>query len=115
VYNANELAYQYVDSRAKLVLSSVEGLFTAKQMFKQFETEAEKRIIVLEAGLEWAGGPAAPCKPESAGLLRMEDLLLRGVLKQEEKFEGKHAHETAYLCYSSGTMAIFDSLVYIRT
>ena len=84
-------------------------------MFKQFglsHTEADKRIIVLGAGLEWAGGPAAPRKPEFAGLLRMEDLLCRGVLKQEEKFEGKDSHETAYLCYSSGMITIVCPLTH---
>ncbi|KAF8231353.1 AMP binding protein [Tricholoma matsutake] len=105
-YNAKELAFQYVDSRANLVISSQEGLSTVREMFKQLglsKSDTDRRIIVLGAGLEWAGGPAAPLNPESAGLLRMEDLLNRGVLKEEEKFEGKDAHETAYLCYSSGT------------
>ena len=82
-------------------------------MFKQFglnTTESDKRIIVLGAGLEWAGGPAAPRQPEFGGPLRMEDLLCRGALEQEEKFEGKDAHETAYLCYSSGMIVILRSL-----
>jgi 4-coumarate--CoA ligase len=81
-------------------------------MFKKLglsQSEADKRIVVLGAGLEWAGGPAAPCNPDSVGFLRMEDLLSRGALKQEEKFEGKDTHETVYLCYSSGMMSIRSS------
>ncbi|KAF8231352.1 AMP binding protein [Tricholoma matsutake] len=106
IYNAKELAFQYVNSGARLVMSSEKGLATVREMFKQLglsQSDAARRIIVLGTGLEWAGGPAAPLDPESAGLLRMEDLLNRGALKEEEKFEGKDAHETAYLCYSSGT------------
>lgn len=116
-YNAKELAYQYVDSGAKLVFSSEEGINTVRKMFKQLglsQSEGDKRIIVLGAGLEWAGGPAAHRKPETVGILRMEDLLGRGILGQEEKFEGRDAHETAYLCYSSGMMVISSSLMHIR-
>lgn len=79
-------------------------------MFKQIgltQLEADKRTIVLGAGLKWAGGPAKPRSPETTGLLQMEHLLTRGVLKQEEKFEGEDAHETVYMCYSSGVMFPF--------
>jgi len=101
-----------------VVLSSEEGIPTVREMFKQLglsQSEADQRIIVLGDGLEWAGGPAASRKPQSAGLLRMEDLLRRGVLKQEEQFEGKDAHDTVYLCYSSGIVIAFDPLIHIRT
>jgi hypothetical protein len=111
-YNAQELAHQYIDSGARLVLSSEDGVPTVLEMFKQLglsKSEACKRIIVLGAGLEWAGGPAAPRKAEFAGLLQMEDMLCRGVLEQEEMFEGKDTHETAYLCYSSGMVITFES------
>lgn len=77
-------------------------------MFDQLgvtKAEAAKRIIVLEAGLEWAGGPTSQGRAEAKGLLRMQDLLYRGVLDKEEKFEGKDCHETAYICYSSGTVS----------
>lgn len=104
-YNAQELAFQYGDSGARLVLTSEGGISTVVEMFTQLgvsKTEAARRIIVLEDGLEWAGGPASPRNPETAGLLRMQDLLYRGVLDKEEKFEGKDSNETVYLCYSSG-------------
>jgi acyl-coenzyme A synthetase/AMP-(fatty) acid ligase len=60
-------------------------------------------MIVLGNDLQWAGGPAAAREPESAGFLAMEDLLGKGKLDQEEKFEGPLANETLFLCYSSGT------------
>lgn len=88
-----------------MVFSSEDGLGTVMDMFKEIgvdEKEASKRIIVLGAGLEWAGGPAASPKKSAASHLRMEDLLTMGTLAEEETFDGKDAHETAYLCYSSG-------------
>jgi 4-coumarate--CoA ligase len=36
-------------------------------------------------------------------LLRIEDLLRVGTLKEEAKFDGPLANETVLLCYSSGT------------
>jgi 4-coumarate--CoA ligase len=116
-YTAEELAYQYVDSGAKLVLSSEDGISTVLEMFKKLglsKSEASKRIIVLGTGLEWAGGPAVPRKAESAGLFLMEDMLCRGVCEREEMFEGNDAHETAYLCYSSGMAMIFRTSTRIQ-
>ncbi|KAF8967926.1 AMP binding protein [Flammula alnicola] len=105
-YNARELAHQYTDSRAKLIFASEEGVATVRETLKSLgvsKTEADKRIIVMTSGLEWAGGPSTPSKPELAGLLTAVDLLKLGTLKEEEKFEGQLANETVYLCYSSGT------------
>lgn len=104
-YNARELAYQYTDSGARLVFTSEEGIATVLEMFKELglaRSEIEKRIIVMSNDLQWAGGPKASSASEVAGLLRLEDFLQRGAMKEEEKFEGKQAHETVYLCYSSG-------------
>lgn len=87
------------------MFTSEDGLAVVRQLFKElgFEPqEANKRIIVLGSSLKWAGGPAATRRPETAGLLQMEDLLGKGVLKEEENFSGERAHETVYLCYSSG-------------
>jgi len=66
-------------------------------------TDADKRIVVMTDGLEWAGGPSAPTKPELAGLVKVSDLLTLGSLTREENFDGEKAYETSYLCYSSGT------------
>ncbi|KAJ7679741.1 hypothetical protein B0H17DRAFT_943890 [Mycena rosella] len=105
-YNSRELAYQYTDSVAKLVMTAEEGIPTVKAMFVELglsKAEADKRIIVLHNDLRWAGGPAVPASPDAAGLVAMEDLLSRGTLEKEEQFEGAAANETVYLCYSSGT------------
>ncbi|KAJ7125064.1 AMP binding protein [Mycena epipterygia] len=105
-YTSHELAFQYGDSGAKLILTSEEGLGVVRAMFAEIgiaKDDADKRIIVLGNDLTWAGGPSASQSPAGAGLLRMEDLLGQGKLNQEEKFEGSLANETVYLCYSSGT------------
>ncbi|KAJ7502923.1 AMP binding protein [Mycena galericulata] len=105
-YTSHELAFQYGDSRAKLIFTTEEGLPVVRAMFSEngiAKNEADKRIIVLGNDLRWAGGPNAPQSPAAAGLVRMEALLGKGELKQEEKFEGSQANETLYLCYSSGT------------
>jgi hypothetical protein len=103
-YTKGELAYQYGDSGAKLVLTHEDGVAVVQQMFADLglsKQDANKRIVVLGNDLRWAGGPSAVPSPASAGLVRMEDLLKLGKLDQEEKFEGAQAHETLYLCYSS--------------
>ncbi|KAJ7076852.1 AMP binding protein [Mycena belliarum] len=105
-YTSDELAFQYSDSRANLILTSEEGLDVVRATFAKIgvaKEDADRRIIVLGNDLRWAGGPsAAPCSA-AAGLLKMEDLLGAGKLDHEESFEGHLAHETTYLCYSSGT------------
>ncbi|KAJ7099954.1 AMP binding protein [Mycena belliarum] len=105
-YNARELAYQYTDSTAKLVLTAEEGLPVVRAMFAELglsKAEGDRRIVVLGNDLRWAGGPAAAPAPDAAGLLTLADLLVRGTLDREEMFEGQDAHETVFLCYSSGT------------
>ncbi|KAJ7443815.1 AMP binding protein [Mycena latifolia] len=105
-YNSRELAYQYKDSMAQLVLTAEEGLPIVRGMFAELglsKAESDKRIVVLGNDLRWAGGPAAAAAPDAAGLVMLADLLSRGTLDKEEQFEGAGAHETVYLCYSSGT------------
>jgi len=105
-YNAHELAFQYTDSRARLIFAGEDGVAVVRQTLKDLgvsEAEAGKRIIVMAESLQWAGGPSVPIKPELSGLLTVADLLKLGTLKQEEKFDGDLANETVYLCYSSGT------------
>ncbi|KAJ7717822.1 AMP binding protein [Mycena maculata] len=105
-YTSHELAFQYSDSGAKLIFTTEDGLAVVRSMFAESgigKDDADMRIIVIGNDLRWAGGPSAPRSPATAGLLRMEDLLGKGELKQEEKFEGPLANQTVYLCYSSGT------------
>ncbi|KXN85310.1 putative 4-coumarate--CoA ligase 1 [Leucoagaricus sp. SymC.cos] len=102
-YNARELAFQYADSSAQVVFTSEEGLPVVRQTFQELGLgkEGEKRIVVLSQSLKWAGGPDAPRRPDAAGLQEIADLLGKGALQAEERFNGKDANETAYLCYSS--------------
>ncbi|KAJ7665914.1 AMP binding protein [Mycena polygramma] len=105
-YTSHELAYQYQDSQAKLVFTAEEGISIVRSMFAELgvaKADADKRIIVLDNNLRWAGGPASKPSPEAVGLLTLEDLLSRRTLQKEESFEGAAANETVFLCYSSGT------------
>jgi 4-coumarate--CoA ligase len=69
--------------------------------------EADKRIVVLSPSLKWAGGPDVPRSADSAHLTELADLLGKGSLLTEERFDGADANETVYLCYSSGTLLVF--------
>jgi len=106
-YNARELAFQYTDSKAKVIFSSEDGVATVRETLKSLglsKAEADQRIVVLTNDLQWAGGPSTSRRPEHARLLTVADLLKLGSLKEEEKFDGELANETVYLCYSSGSV-----------
>jgi 4-coumarate--CoA ligase len=77
--------------------------------------KVNERIVVLGSSLNWLGGSAAPGKPEAAGLVHMEDLLKLGSLTEEEKFDGSLAHETVYLCYSSGGFTLIHRWPHLFT
>ncbi|KAJ7196467.1 AMP binding protein [Mycena pura] len=105
-YTSRELAHQYVDSRARLLITSEDGLGAVRAMFAELgvpRSEGDRRTIVMRRDLQWARGPAAESNPEAAGLLTMEDLLKGGKMRQEEQFAGDLSNETVFLCYSSGT------------
>ncbi|KAJ7109643.1 AMP binding protein [Mycena crocata] len=105
-YTSQELAHQYTDSKAKLLITTEEGISTVKKMFAELgvsKEDGDKWIIVLGRDLAWAGGPKAKRSTEADGLLTMEDLLNGGKLDEEEKFDGPLSDSTVYLCYSSGT------------
>ena len=105
-YNSRELKHQFIDSGANTILSSEDGVATSREMFKNLglnTREADKRIMVMSNCLAWAGGPSSPLNPGLSGLVQISDLLKLGTLEQEEPFNGSLAHETVYLCYSSGS------------
>ncbi|KAJ7185871.1 AMP binding protein [Mycena filopes] len=105
-YTSRELAHQYHDSGAKLLITTEDGVQNVREMFVALgvaKREGDARIVVLGRDLRWAGGPSAPRKADAAGLLTMEDLLKGGKMETEEKFDGDVSNETVYLCYSSGT------------
>ncbi|KAJ7832066.1 AMP binding protein [Mycena olivaceomarginata] len=105
-YTSQELAHQYADSKAKLVVTTDEGIQTVREMFARLgvgKKEGDQQIIIIGADLQWAGGPSAKSSAEAAGLLTLEALLKGGKLSEEEKFDGALSNETAFICYSSGT------------
>lgn len=105
-YTSQELAHQYADSKAKLVVTTDEGIQTVREMFARLgvgKKEGDQQIIIIGADLQWAGGPNAKSSAEAAGLLTLEALLKGGKLSEEEKFDGALSNETAFICYSSGT------------
>jgi 4-coumarate--CoA ligase len=109
--NARELSNQYTDSGATLILTSEDGLATAQETLRNLglnEDQIPRRIVVLGSSLGWVGGPTAPRKPEARGYVHLEDLLTLGTLTEEEKFNGRLAHETVYLCYSSGPSIVYE-------
>lgn len=59
--------------------------------------EEMKRRVIL------AGPPASLVDPKLKGWKRYDELLGKGQLDEEEPFDGPASHETALLCYSSGT------------
>ena len=105
-YNARELGHQYKDSGARIVYTAEEGIPVVLEMFKDIgisETEVKKRVIVLTNSLHWTGRGYQRPSPSVRGFVTLGDMLGRGFLVNEEKFDGKLADETVYMCYSSGT------------
>ena len=96
-YTPREAAYQWQDSKAKVIVVHPNLLPSVLEMFKLLDidlTEAQRRIIVADWG-------AIPLSVQ--GYICMSDLLGKGTLQQEESFSGELAQDTALLCYSSGT------------
>jgi acyl-CoA synthetase (AMP-forming)/AMP-acid ligase II len=96
-YTAPEIAHQYSDSCAKVVLVHPALLPTVVEMFKLLKVDprdAQKRIIVASWGLENVKIPS--------GFLELGQLLGKGSM-EPERFDGPSSNETALLCYSSGT------------
>jgi 4-coumarate--CoA ligase len=99
-YTPAELAFQYNDSRARVVFSHPDLIANVFAMFKLIgvsEEEARRRLVVLDFG----GNGAEIAR--KVGVLGMSDLLGHGALSEEDKFVGPQAGETLLLCYSSGT------------
>jgi acyl-CoA synthetase (AMP-forming)/AMP-acid ligase II len=99
-YTPAELAFQYNDSRARVVFAHPDLIPIVFAMFKHIgvsEDVARRRLVVLDFG---GNGAEVARKVRVLGL---SDLLGHGALPEEEKFSGPQAGETLLLCYSSGT------------
>ncbi|KAJ7594131.1 AMP binding protein [Mycena floridula] len=99
-YTSRELAHQYKDSGAKIIFTSEQNGPVVREMCSSLGISTEKVVVVSDC-LAWAGGPSAPRRPSD--FLFFEDLFQMGSLVHEVEFNGQDAHETALLCYSSGT------------
>lgn len=96
-YTPPELAHQFVDSEAKLIFvhpSLVNVVVKMFELLKLDQETAKRKIVVADWGLSDKG---------PTGFLQVDQLLGKGKLKSEEKFEKNEANQTVMLCYSSGT------------
>nr|AIZ77406.1 4-coumarate:CoA ligase [Inonotus obliquus] len=101
-YMPSELAYQYQDSGARVVITYPALLPVVLKMFELLKVDAKRarqKIIVAGWGLKDKG---------PKGFVQMEDLLGTGRLEVEEKFDGPLANETTLLCYSSGILNLLQ-------
>jgi 4-coumarate--CoA ligase len=96
-YTPPELAHQYSDSGAFLLFVHPALLPAATSMLKDQlglgDSDIRKRIVVMDLDARTDGN----------GLVGLADLLDKGSFSREEQFNGASAHETAVVCYSSGT------------
>jgi 4-coumarate--CoA ligase len=103
-YTAQELLHQYRDSGAKAIFAHPSLVPTALQALTLGglgETEARARVIACDN--DGLADSSISDSSKKAQLLRLTDLLGKGSLLEEARFEGDDANETAFLCYSSGT------------
>jgi acyl-CoA synthetase (AMP-forming)/AMP-acid ligase II len=106
-YTKTELAWQWTDSKARVVFVAEELLGVVRGMFNDLgisREESERRIVIIkDEWLDAASGRNPQGMDGGQSLLRLEELLGLGRVTEEEKFDGKQADETVLLCYSSGT------------
>lgn len=99
LYTARELAFQWNDSRAKVMLVHPLMLNVALEAFKSIgfsDAESRRRIIVADYGYVNRDGPLG-------NFVHLDDLLNAGSWQEEETFSGESSYQAALLCYSSGT------------
>jgi len=98
----SELLNQWKDSMSKYIIASSSLVPVALKMLELAgirPEDAAKRMIVFVDGVSTESLPALP-------FISYEDITGKGMLKEEEKFPGEQANETALLCYSSGTSGL---------
>ena len=96
-YTPAELAHQYHDSSAKLVVVHPSLVKVVLDMFKLLKVSPKKAKsrIVIAGFAEEDKGPS--------GFIQVEQLFGKGRLQRPENFDGELSNETTLLCYSSGT------------
>ena len=98
-HTPRELAYQWADCRAQAAVVHPALLPVALKMFERLDvglTEARRRIVLMDYA-------CALDKKIAGEFVCMSELMSKGGLEREERFDGERAGETALLCYSSGT------------
>jgi 4-coumarate--CoA ligase len=107
-YTASELAHQYTDSGAKVIITTLECFGVVREMFDRVlglkKEDWKTKVVIIPDSFGWVSGVASDARSapkEVADLLRMEEMLNISALKEEEKFDGRLTHETAFMCYSS--------------
>ena len=98
----DELLNQWKDSDSKHIIASSSLVPVALKMLRLAgirPEDAAKMIVVFADGVFMGPLPALPFVP-------YDDITNKGRLKEEEKFPGEQANETALLCYSSGTSGL---------
>ncbi|KAK7691688.1 hypothetical protein QCA50_005088 [Cerrena zonata] len=99
MYTARELAFQWNDSGASIMLVHPLILTVALDALKTLgfsDAESRRRIVIADYGYVKRDGPLGK-------FIHLDDLLNSGSWHEEEKFAGDLSYQTALLCYSSGT------------
>ncbi|KZV84251.1 acetyl-CoA synthetase-like protein [Exidia glandulosa HHB12029] len=102
-YTPRELAHQLKDSAAEVVFVHPTMLPSLEQAWVQLGVDPDqaRRRTVLVSWEPW-NAASAPLSTWTT----ISTLLSLGSLQQEVTFEGNKVHETAMLCYSSGTTGL---------
>lgn len=104
----SELAYQIADSAPSHIFVQpelLEVVLSALSLGGVQEKDVRKRVLLLaQPSIE---GPLQLKDESAAGLFNVDDILVENKVFQPEAFEGKDAHKTVMLFYSSGTTGTF--------
>ncbi|KIP08647.1 hypothetical protein PHLGIDRAFT_103986 [Phlebiopsis gigantea 11061_1 CR5-6] len=98
-HTPRDLEYQWTDCRAKAIMVHPSLLHVALMMFERLDislAEARRRIVLADYA-------CALARQTAGEFICMSDIMCKGSLEQEERFDGDRAEETTLLCYSSGT------------
>jgi len=105
-YNPRELAHQLRDSNADIAFVHSSLLSVLDAAWKELGVDAEfarRRTIIMDWE-PWTG--VATATSAAATRTTVNQLLTLGKLDHEVKFTGKRVHQTALMCYSSGTTGL---------
>jgi 4-coumarate--CoA ligase len=100
-YTPQELLYQYKDAQPKAIFvhpALVANALTMLKLAGLSEEQARSRLILCDFR-----GLCGPVPEAGKGLVTLEELLGKGTLQEEVRFDGDDAEETVFMCYSSGT------------